>query len=222
MMTFSGDMIEIKPKPVGLQRHPGSRRPRVLLHRNDGKPLKVTGIEGGPSFVKFTSTSVDKSDTMAQEGDVWVRGTVDATAAPGRMTDKIRVLTDHPDMPSLELSVTAVVRGLFEPIPAQVRLWLPTEGQTGQASNLRVKSNRREKFTITGVEVSHPAVFAVKPQTTDAQDMQMLQVELAPDLKAESLGGPSLQGTIKLTLGDDKHTVVEVPVLVAAKPRRER
>jgi hypothetical protein len=200
----------------------GEKRPvTALLHRGDGEPLEVQRVEvGNPSIIQVTSRPARAGQPHgAADGDVWIEVSVPPGAETGNRVERLKVHTNHPDMPVLELRASVRVRGLIEPIPAQVHLWLVEGRAAGRSSLVQLRHNRGEAFEIKSIEVTHPELFSAAPLTTDAQSLHRLKLELASTVDAASLQSP-VRGAINLEITDPDRPKVEVPVMISKRTMR--
>jgi hypothetical protein len=192
----------------------------VLLRRADGQPLEILEAEtGNPSIEVVTSSVVEREKRGAVEaiaGDVWVELTVDGEAPVGTRTGKLHLSTNHPAAPTLEVSYAMRVRPLIEARPAGARLWpSPIVSGEGHSNILTLSLNRKGRFNITAVEVSHPKIFAAYPTSDEVGPRQLLRVELAEGLQPNMIEG-TVEGWIEITTDIPGYSALEVPVLVAA------
>ncbi len=233
--------IAVKPGPrLAITLVEGSSgSARLLLSRVDGQALRVVPPELGTEGLTVSAraagaeprepaqqTAADNpapwgqarrgsKEPEARPGDVWLELSAAPVTAPGVYSGTLRVATNHPDAPQLELPYTVRVRPMLEPHPDAVRLWATApSNDPGRSLLVTLRHNGGRAFSIAGVEVSHPELFAAVliPQAEGTR--QMLRVRLAEGLERDSLGA-GVRGWIRVTTDDGEHPRVEVPVLVA-------
>ena len=212
---------------------------RLLLSRDDGKPLEVeraTVDTEGLTVTAQPATDVSvppktegkeepqkpwgqsvrrKTPIDAGPGDVWLELRSAPTLGPGTHSGSVHVETNHPEAPEIELQYTVRVRPLIEVRPDVVRLWTTsTAHDAGRSAILTVRHNEEHSFEITGIEVSHPQLFSAVATPHPAASQQTVRVSLADDLGEDGLKG-SVQGWVRIATNDDERPLIEVPVLVA-------
>jgi hypothetical protein len=201
-----------------LEGEEGTRR--VLLRRADGQPLDILEVDTGSATLDAITSPVAEREKWgnleAVPGDVWLDIVLAAGAPIGWRTGKLHLTTNHPDASSLEFTYAYRVRPLIEPRPAGVRLWpSPAVSGEGHSTIITLSLNRKGKFTVTGVSVSHPEIFIAHTISDAPGPRQLVRVELAEGLRPESIGG-TLEGWIGVSTDVPGHAVLEVPVLVAS------
>lgn len=234
--------VTVKPSPrlaITLVEG-GTAGARLLLSRDDGQALEIVPPElgtvglsvsvrtaaaepGPPAKTAEAETPAPWGQARrgskgpeAGPGDVWLELSAAPVTAPGVYSGTLRVATNHPDAPELELPYTVRVRPMLEAHPEAVRLWATApSNDPGRSLLLSLHHNGGRAFSIAGVEVSHPELFAAVliPQQAEGT-RQMLRVRLADGLERDSLGA-GVRGWIRITTDDGEHPAVEVPVLVA-------
>lgn len=214
--------IKVKPRlRLNLSTLQGETVSRgILLHRSDGKPLEVLGVETGDPALVASVVPIDKPTKRegfpAVAGDVWVEVVVDSKAGPGSRTGTTRILIDHPDLRQLDVPFTLRVRPLIEARPAAVRLWLSGGSAEGNSMLLSLRGNAGHEFSVTGIEVSDPEVFYASAGSTEASMQHRIRVGLVKDLDRESVKS-SIDGSIRIRTDSPVRPVVDIPVLVAPK-----
>jgi hypothetical protein len=194
---------------------------RILLHRTDGKPLEVLKVES-QGAVKIEAQAAQDGDPQgAVAGDVWLQAEILPTDPVRREDTVVAVHTNHPDRPVVEVPVTTWVRGLIEPRPDRVSLWVNQSTHAGRSTTIRITHNGGKPFEVQAVESLRPEIIRVVPMTTDARTAHTVRVELAPDVDLASLQLP-LSTTIRISSSEERRPVVEVPVTVSNRSDRFR
>jgi len=196
-------------------------RTRILLHRSDGEPLEILGVETGDpelaAHVETVAGSRSKKSPNAAPGDVWIELVSDPTASAGRRSGSVRIATNHPDLPELAIPSSWRVRPLIEARPEIVRLWLPTDGGPApRAALFSLRSASDKKFTVTGLEVSHPEIFTAAADSTTAATRQIMRVHLLEGVTYDTPGS-TIEGWVKIETDDPARPIIEVPVKVGRR-----
>jgi len=196
-------------------------RTRVLLHRSDGKPLEILGIEtGDPELaaqVEIVAGSGSQKDLDAVSGDAWIDLVSNPAANVGRRSGSVRITTNHPDLPELVMPSSWRVRPLIEARPEIVRLWLPTKfRQVARSTLFSLRHMGGKTITVTGLEVSHPEIFTATADSTAAATRQVIRVSLIEDVTLDTLGS-TFEGWVKIETDDPERPTIEIPVIVAPK-----
>jgi hypothetical protein len=209
---------------------------RILLRRTDGEALVIRKTLVPMEGVTVTAEQVDATlpdaehgedadstpwgaaapaAIAAEAGDVWLEMAADATLAAGRYSDVVRLATNHPEAAEIQIPYTIRVRPLIDARPVVVRLWTaPTTKDPGRSAIVTLTHYGDRKFSITGVEVSHPEIFTAAAYSGEPSTQQSIRTGLVEGLDAATLGA-SMEGWIRVTTDDPERPVIEVPVLVA-------
>ena len=114
-----------------------------------------------------------------------------------------------------EIPYTIRVRPLIDARPVVVRMWTaPTTKDPGRSAIVTLTHYGDRKFSISGVEVSNPAIFTAAAYSGEPSTQQSIRAGLVEGLEAATLGA-SMEGWIRVTTDDPERPVIEVPVLVA-------
>ncbi len=214
--------IEVKPQPqLRVETAMGAARSeRVTLHRTDGKPLKVERVEvDDQSLAEMTFGVVPASgEGDGQAGDAWVEAAVAATAPPGNRVTKMRVYTDHPDQPVVDLSLNVRVRPTVEVRPERVTLWVEDSTTAGRSTSVRLSSTRERAFEVKEITSSHPQLFRGVVMGSAAAALHTVKVELVEGATTGSFG-PAVNGSLRIATTDADQPVVEVPVTITKRAR---
>jgi len=212
-------------------------RTRVVLHRADGEALKITEVtaehpellvrarpvndEGEPASESatdsdlWTDVAVRRRPIDTAPGDVWIELATQESPSPGNTAGKIHLKTNDPEAPELSLKYVVRVRPLIQVQPAAVRMWLsPVRGNEGRSTIVSLRHNGGGEFAITGIQTSHPEIFAAAANSTGSAARQVVRISLTEGLVAESLAG-SVEGWVVVATDDPTRPKIEVPVVVS-------
>ena len=196
-------------------------RTRVVLHRSDGKPLEILGVEtGDPDLearVEMVVESGSQKSPDSAPGDAWIEVVSNPAAEVGRRSGSVRIATNQPELPELVMPSSWRVRPLIEARPETVQLWLPTKfRQVQRSSLLSLRHAKRKNFTVTGLEVSHPEIFTAAANSTASASTQVIRVSLIEDVTLDTLES-TLDGWVRIDTDDPNRPTIEVPVIVSPK-----
>lgn len=219
--------VEIKPQPRVflnvLEGSPGSQK--VVLHRTDGEPLKVTNVETGSSQlfdVKVVPVKSADPSLGAVPGDVILDVSVGPRQGYLARSDALVVHTNHPKMASFKIPVSLRVQPLIQATPGQLRLWIgPREEERGASSVLVLRSNAKRPFKITSVTSSKPDAVQVVEPNPKAGMQHTLKVTV-PAQAAASVESGMLRARITITTDDPEKPEIQVPVFVSKRVGAER
>jgi len=190
---------------------------RILLHRTDGKALEVKGLETGNAALVAKSTAVTKKTREggleAEPGDIWLDLATNPSERLANSNGSVRLSTNHPDLPTLDVPYTVRVRPLIELRPAAVRLRFSQGSGGRRRSTVSLTGNSGRKFRITGAEVSHPELFSATINSQGSASRHTMWVGLVDDLTADSVSGP-IQGFVRIRTDDPARPLIELPVEV--------
>ncbi len=210
---------------------------RILLRRTDGEPLEIRRTKVPLTGVTVTAHAVDnpppqaspqpeatqtpwgeahqQKTQAAETGDVWLDMEASTSLAAGRYSDAVRLATNHPEAPEIEIPFTIRVRPLIEARPAVVRMWTaPTTNSPGRSGIVTLQHHGDRSFGVSSIEVSHPEIFTAVAYGKDPSTQQSIRTALVEGLDAATLGA-SFEGWIRVTTDDPEKPILEIPVLVA-------
>ncbi len=194
----------------------------VLLRRTDGEALRVeVDAPVEPLEVRILSAvSADASAAAArhkpQANDLWLELSAPETASAIARSGQLRLRTNHPEVPILEVPFMLRVRSMIEARPAQVRLWVSEGKQVATAAIVRLVHNGQAAFPVTSVATSHPEVFSAGLSASGEPSVaHNVWVRVVDD--TDRLGLP-IQGLVTVGVGGSPERTVTIPVVVA--PRR--
>ncbi len=211
--------IDVKPTSrVVLQVLEGQAgTQKVVLHRTDGKPLEVTGVDTGTSkLFEVKVVPVKKADPSlgAVAGDVVLEVSTGPRRGYVSRSDALMIHTNHPKMVSFRLPVTLRVNPLIQATPAQLRLWAgPREVQSGVHSILVLRSNIKRPFRVLSATSSRPELLQVGVPRPEAAVQHSLQVNVPAEAIA-SLGMGPVRAEITVRTDDPDRPEIEVPAFV--------
>lgn len=229
--------IEVRPFPhITFQAYAGEEaESRLLLHRADGKPLKVEAVKiVGDGDFEVTTEAVTEPTTMpstnaagapgpgprelkAQPGDVWILAKVKAPQQRSTFRATAEIKVDHPELEVLSIPMTLVVTDLIQVAPHFTRLWVSDDspqGAKGRTVTTTLRHRKDKAFEIEGVEVSHPDLFVAKPSTEGAQTVHTVVVSLRDDIDAARIASP-IRAAVKVKTSDAEVPEVEVNVMIS-------
>jgi len=234
----------MRPYPqISIRAYSGeTTEDRILLHRGDGKPLKVTGIkvEGEGGF-KVNAVPVTEADVKAagpqpdgqpamdkrvpgqpkpepKLGDVWLVAKVTAPKERSSFRATAEVAVDHPDLDKVQVPLTLVVTDLIQAIPPYTRLWLigddEPSGAKGRTVTTTLRHVQERPFEIKGLEVSHPDLFTAEATSEGAKPVHTVVIKLRDDVDTSKTAA-SVRGTVKVTTSDPDAPEVDINVLIS-------
>jgi len=218
--------VEVKPQSrAWLTAIAGQEATMVLLlHRHDGKPLRVTGVRiNNPELLATELAPVEapenRNGLKAVPGDVWLEVKLKPQAGAVSRGTRIDLSTDVPDMPQVRIPVTVRIRAKVEAAPPRVQLILPAEGDTRIRRRLHIRDNTRARLRVLEAVSDHPELFTAEIVSKAPSSDQVITVWLTE--KAASM---ELRKRIfaKLTVKTDDPAAkeLEVPVEIWRAPKR--
>ena len=215
--------VSVLPQPrVFLTGLEGERPSTTLvLRRQDGEPLRVTGIEAADPRLQVTVESVgERAVRDGREivpGDVVLVAAVAADVAPSTVNGRVRVSTDHPAAAVVDIPFTFRVRPIIEARPEQLRLLLEDGNSAARATVFRLQHNRQTSFRVTGLEPSAPELFVAQlVGEGDRRPVHSIAVRLADGLEPDAVGGRRME-SLELATDDPAQPLVAIPVIVEAR-----
>jgi hypothetical protein len=163
-----------------------------------------------------------RADIVPQPGEIWVELVADAALPAGRYSDVIRLATNHPDAPEISIPYSVRIRPLIEARPSAVKMWTAQSLEDpGRSAVVTLRHYGDRKFTITGVEVSHPALFTATAYAQTPSTQQTVKTALVENLDAAALGA-RIEGSIRITTDDPDRPNFDIPVVVAPTRTQSR
>ena len=211
---------------------------RILLSRTDGEALAIREARSPVDGVSVTVRPVEPAATQhpvqAEEtptpwgaptppenrtegkpGDVWLEMETTATLPAGRYSNTLRLATNDPEAPVLDVPFTIRVRPLIDTRPAVVRLWTgpPSTGE-GRSVVATLQHTGGRSFKIMSIEVSHPEIITAQAYGSKAAVQQSVRIGLVDGLDAAVVGA-GIEGWLRIATDDVERPLIEIPVLVA-------
>jgi len=215
--------VEVLPSPRLLVRlRPGERAERVVrLRRGDGKPLRVTPrpvAPGAPVTVEVAPRAKGEPPS-----EVTVRLGIGPAKPPLRRTVVVELATDHPEAPTVKLTVTVVAERDVEASPPRVTLGRAgAAGASVTSAVVRLRGTRGQAFAVTRVATDRPEVLEVTRTTSGRRQVHTIRVVLRPEAARRLPAGP-VWATITVTTDDPGTPQLTVPVVIGgAAPRIPR
>jgi hypothetical protein len=198
----------------------------LILRRDDGEPLELTGIAVQDARLVVTTENVTEAASVgnlqARPGDVLLRvsavAELDATTANGRF----QIGTNHPEAASIDIMYSLRIRSVIEHRPNQLRLVLEQGNTSGRTMLGRLQHNRHEDFVVRGARSSAPSLFTVKLVDGEgAKRMHTVAVMFNDEVLPGAFSGRRLENVI-VTTDDDRQPEIRIPVLLEARTPRVR
>lgn len=215
--------VSVLPQPrvflTGLQ---GERPSAILvLRRQDGEPLAVTGVEAPDPRLQVTVEKVGEGAVRdgreVVPGDVVLVATLAPDVAPATASGRVRVSTDHPAAAVVDIPFTFRVRPIIEARPEQLRLVLEDGNSAARATVFRLQHNRQTSFRITGLAPSAPELFlAQQVGEDDRRPVHSIAVRLVDGLELDAVVGRRME-RLELATDDPLQPLISVPVMVEAR-----
>lgn len=201
----------------------------LLLRRGDGEALEITSattIPAEPLELSWRKVGPEGEESLRgvapRQGDVRLELRLAADAPVGRRNGVVRVATNHPDAPSLDIPYVVIVRSRIEPRPSEVGLRAAPPGRAGRQVELRLASTVDEAFEITRLEVSDPDLLRVETLGEAASQLHhRLKVALVGDPETDD-PAVEITGWVRIHTTDPSLPVVQVPVRIWPSPDRVR
>ena len=122
----------------------------VELSSNLPEPLSIIRVEAGSPAVR------GEAETVKEGKAFQLRIILMPPATAGKISSSVRVLTSHPDLPALEIPVTALVMGDIAFSPMEVAI--PEEVSGSLTRYIVVSPSKVKAFKILKVEAPDPAI----------------------------------------------------------------
>jgi hypothetical protein len=193
---------------------------RLLLHRGDGQPLLVDKIEVNPpdiftvSLIPAEGKNKEYGRLVGQPGDLWLTASVLPQQNVGSKNANAVLHTNHPDQPKLTVPLTARVRELIEVMPTTAQIRLRDGKALGRYTSATLRSNTRQAFEVTSIEVAHPEVYTATCLTKGARTSHTIRIQLAAELDESTLNLP-YHGKVKIGTSEPGKPALELGLLIA-------
>ena len=196
----------------------------VVLRREDGKELEITGIDNSDDRLVIEAVKVSESAVVSGQrvrpGDVLLNVSTAPETEPVAFNGRFRVATNHPDAATIDLVYAIRLRPLIEARPAQLRLLLQEGNSTGRTTLFRIQHNRQGQFKLTGAKASKPELFRAQLVDGDVEaQVHTVAVMLQDDVEAGDLESRVLESLV-ISTDDPEQAEIELSVLI--EPRELR
>lgn len=198
---------------------------RLLLHRRDGRPLRVLEVESVPAPLRVRFAAVTKATSIrgvhAVPGDLWLIAEIPGDAQPVVRSGSLALRTNVPGRAKLDIPVSLRIRPLIEPAPPRIRFVLPNQGGKEVWRILRLTHGGRKPFRILSAVSDHPDLIGVTAGSAAAAVTHDLRVTL-DNARAAAAHWGSLRATVTIRTDDPSRPTVSVPVIVVRRTRSGR
>ena len=219
--------VEIKPQPrTWLTAIAGqSAQTVLLLHRHDGKKLKIDNIViNNPELLEAKAEPVTKPENRnglkAVPGDIWL--TIRLKPQQGAVSRGTRVNfnTNVKDDPLIHIPVTIRTRPKVEAVPPRIQLVLPAKGGSGFKQRVHLRDNLGGRMKVLKVTSDHPELFTATLLSTEPSADQVIEVKVTNEAAAQKLTS-RIYGRLHVTTDNPDAKELEVPVIIWRRlPRR--
>ncbi len=217
--------IEIRPSPrvwlSSWEGHPAEAT--VLLHRQDGKPLKIERVGIEPAgLVKLTVSRVTTSESRhgikAGPGDVWL--TVSAPASPHVMSrsGKALLTTNDPRQRALVLPLFVQVRPELEAVPPRLTFVVQARGPKEYWRIVELRAHGSTRFQIRAVTTDRPDLFKVVIMPPGLGAVEKIRIGLDREAALRAVTTP-VHSVMTVTTSDPKHPSITIQILVTNRNR---
>ena len=199
----------------------------LVVRRHDGEPLEIQDIVVNNDQLKVTATKVTKAGQVDRQkvapGDVVVVVAPVAGTGPVTANGRLKLKTNHPDAPEIDVPYTLRLRAIIEARPAQVRLLIEEGNKAGRMTLLRVVNHRRDSFKLTGFTASAPEIFSAHLTDGDvAAQVHTVAVMLTDDVVPGAIDQRRIE-TLVVQTDDSAHPEIAIPVMIEPRlPRQAR
>lgn len=180
-----------------------------LLFASGFENLEVLGVESPYPFLTAAARPAREDEESDQgEGRQWVvELTLDYGKAPvGALADHVKVRTNHPRQPTVEIPVSGFIRPMVVATPHDMNFGAVEVPEEGLSANVLVKNYSNEPM---GVELEEPGIpgVSVELEPLQAGREYKLIVTLAPDMPKGAFAGQ-----IELKLDHPRLKSLAIPV----------
>lgn len=233
-MTFTAEtVISILPRATlylnGIVG--GTLESRILLSRQDGKPLEISGIRCEDPGLKLQAVAVDPdSDQLPKtrngekptEGGIWLQASLEGDVVPGNRSGTVWITTNHPKMKEMQIPYSVRVRPVLEVRPSMVRLWLSDADDTPRTTMFRVVHNGGKPFSIAELKVADEDLIQVANMDDGKPSAyHNIKVDLHPSKTVEDFSIPR-QTKLFVKTTDPTNPELEVPVSIQVRATAHR
>lgn len=203
--------VEVLPRPLvrfnAIEKDHATEK--LVVTPGEGvKDFKVEGISSEFQFIKTTVRQLSGDEIIAgkSEPQYEIAFSLAEDAPVGTVSGAMKVKTNHPKAPEVEVKVYGVVRALLNVTPGQVQFGA-VEAKARPGRNVIVVNNRPgAEVEVTGAQVNDPAFEAA---VSTIEKGKRYQVTLT--VKAEAEPG-SRDAVLTLNTSDPDYPRLTVPV----------
>ena len=201
---------------------------RLVLRRRDGEPLEVKDVQvRDPDLVSVSWERVQEPGQVA--GQKVDRGDVVLVVTPAERirgvsrSTVLKVGTDVPDEPVVEIPVSVRVRPRIQISPPQAHLVLPTQGGEGTVRMVRLASTTGKPFRILDVQNERPDDVEVEWDRERVGVQHTLTLRVT-DAAAQKKLGLAVRGKLLIRTDDPIARELKVPFVVERRlmPKRSK
>jgi len=190
----------------------------LLLHRQDGKPLKIMALQvEPPGLMKLTWSSVTSAERVrglrAGPGDVWLTASVQAVPHAISRSGKVHITTNDPRQKTFILPLFVQVRPTLEAVPPQLRFFVGDRGPQEYWRVVELRAHGSTRFHIRSVQTDRPALFKVVIMPPGLGTSEKIRIGLDRDAALKVAAG-TFRSTMTIKTDDAKHPVMTIPVIV--------
>ena len=205
-----GTLLTVKPgyaRFIVVRGEPSKGEITQLLSSGDGSSFEVLGVTSGiPQLHVQYREATDSERDPNMPGTQWILTMSLAPDAPvGPINDAVRVTTNHPRQPMIEIPVSGLVRPVVAVTPpiadfGRVRLQEPLQ------KRLSIRFFATEPIAVTNVETDVEGIEAVLKPIQDGRDYE-IRLTLTTALQQGRFSGKVIVRT-----DSDKVPVIEIPI----------
>jgi len=219
-------VVSVLPRPqITLNAIVGDEpQTTLVLHRADGKELEIRGVVSDEPRIVITTKPVTEAQMVgrlqAKPGDVVLTASIAPNVEPVIANGRIKLETNHPDAPEVDINYGLRIRAVIEANPPQLRLLLQDGNSSARTMLFRVQDNRGGRFKLTGAKPSNPELFRVELLDGDAEaQVHQVAVMLQDDVLPGALESSVFES---LVLSTDDSAQPELTVPIHIEPRELR
>ncbi len=207
---------------AGIEGRPLDRWLRLTGHGET--PLEVTRIDNpAPKRLLITSGRVGEGErpqglSDVRPGDIWIHLQVRSEATASDFSGILKLATNNPERPLIEVPVQVRIRPLISASPTTVELTVGDDRHEPKSIVVRLGHNGGKPFRITGIQSSEPDLITVTQLSTGSQVSHLVRLTLvaAATSKVPPAG---VTATVRVATDEPVRPEVTIPVEVhAANP----
>ncbi len=182
-------------------------------------PLELTRIDNpAPTLLQITSGRVGEGDrpeglSNVAPGDVWVRLHVAPEVTASEFDGVVKLATNHPERPLIQVPVQVRIRPLISAAPKTVDLSTGSDPRQPHSMVVRLGHNGGKPFRITGMLSSVPELVGATQVSSGSQVSHLIRIALvASDMSKVPSSGVS--ATVRVATDEPARPEVVIPVEV--------